>query len=146
MRGKIMLSNEATQVGQYGFHCFFPWGCKPTPLAVVWGHGSSFSIHKYVLDQARQLQEFQTPVYSINPCSFTSLQSLQDEFLHRFWPTHKTMHWMAGKQDKGLQGFICEELGLMVSPFCYGGLMVSYELAWWPDYTNAELQTYSRWL
>lgn len=32
------------------------------------------------------------------------------------------------KQDKGLQGFICEELGLMVSPFCYGGHMVSYDL------------------
>ncbi len=32
------------------------------------------------------------------------------------------------KQDKGLQGFICEELGLMVIPFCYGGHMVSYDL------------------
>lgn len=54
------------------------------PPAVVWGHDSSFSIHKYVLDQAKQLQKFQTPVYSINPCSLTLLQSLQDEFLHRF--------------------------------------------------------------
>ncbi len=31
------------------------------------------------------------------------------------------------KQDKGLQGCICEELGLMVSSFCYGGHMVSYD-------------------
>jgi len=53
------------------------------------------------------------------------------------------MHW-EGRQNriKGLQGIIYAELGLMFSPFCYGGHMVSYEPTQWPD-TNAELLTYT---
>ncbi len=98
------------------------------PPAVVWGHGSSVSIHKYMLAQARQLQELSDPGLLYHLCTLTLLQSLQDEFLHRFWPTHNTMALeRQAKQDKGLQGCICEELGLMVSPFCYGGHMVSYD-------------------
>jgi len=53
---------------------FFPHEVVNQLPAVVWGHGSLFSIDKYVLDQAKQLKKFQTPVYSINPCSLTLLR------------------------------------------------------------------------
>ncbi len=54
----IKLSNEATQVW---ISLFFSHEVVNQPPAVVWGHGSSVSIHKYVLAQARQLQELSDP-------------------------------------------------------------------------------------
>ncbi len=97
-----------------------------------------------MLAQARQLQELSDPGFTLSLVHSYFAPELTGWIPAQIW-SHTTQHngiERQAKQDKGLQGCICEELGLMVSPILLRGPYGFIHRCWATDYIADERSEY----